>query len=85
MFFGFESRPDVLPTDIKIQRTAKRVCTPGKKCKGSMYTTFKNGYAEETTEEVFHYWDGTEDFGVVSYKCIAEYKGHTYGWYEDDF
>lgn len=49
-----------------------------------MHITFKNGYAEETTEEVFHYWDGPEDFGVVSYKCIAEYKGRTYGWYEDE-
>lgn len=83
MFFGSHSRPSVLPADIKVRRTLKRICTPGKKCKGSMYTTFKNGPAEETTEEVFYYWDGTKDTGIFSYKCIAEYKDNTYSWYED--
>ena len=83
MFFGFESQPEFLPDNVKVRREVKRVCTRGKKCKGSMHITFKNGYAESTKDEVFHYWDGSEDVGINSYKCIAEHKGNTYGWYED--
>jgi hypothetical protein len=36
MFFGFESRPDFLPQNIKIRREVKCTCSPGKKCRGSM-------------------------------------------------
>lgn len=31
MFFGFESRPEFLHTDVKVKREIKRVCSRNKK------------------------------------------------------
>ncbi len=98
MFFGYETRPAVLPADIKVKREVKSVCSRDRKCRGSMsarsiINLFNAGHiadisAIRTTEdslekEVYLYWDGTVDYGIKSYKCTAEYRGHTYCWYED--
>lgn len=83
MFFGSETRPAFLPSDIKVKKEVKQVCSRDKKCRGSMPIYKKCKCGEEVMFHVFHYWDGTEDFGIESYKCTAEYNGHTYCWYED--
>jgi hypothetical protein len=36
MFFGFDERPTFLPTDTKVRREIKQVCSRDKKCIGSM-------------------------------------------------
>jgi hypothetical protein len=98
MFFGFESRPEFLPADVKVRREVKRVCTRNKKCRGSMsaqsvINLFIAGHLKDISgiqieqeslgKEVFIYWDNSVDYGIEEYKCTTEYNGHTYAWYED--
>lgn len=97
MFFGFESRPEFLPVNIKVNKEVKRVCTRNKKCRGSMsalsvINLFIAGHIKDISgiqvdednlkKEVFIYWDDSVDYGINEYKCVVEYNGHTYSWYE---
>ena len=98
MFFGFESRPDhLLPEDVKVRLEVKRVCSRDRKCRGSMsaqsvINLFNAGHIKDISgiqnesdlnREVFIYWDGSADYGIEEYKCVAEYNGHVYVWYEE--
>jgi hypothetical protein len=98
MFFGFESRPNFIPQEVKVKREVKRVCSRDKKCRGSMsalsvINLFIAGHYKDISgiriepngldKEVFIYWDESVDYGIEQYKCVAEYNGHTYAWYED--
>lgn len=98
MFFGSESRPEFLPTDVKVKREIKRICSRDKKCRGTMsaltvINLFNAGHLKDISgiqidqdglgKEVFIYWDGSADYGIEEYKCTADYRGHTYAWYEE--
>lgn len=83
MFLGLNFRPIGIPSNIKIKKETKTVSTRGKTCRGSMYTTWKNGFPEPSDKEIFLYTDGTEDYGVEVFRYSFTHEGITYAWYED--